>query len=561
MQRTDSTSYLKAKVRLNSRFLKILLIFMVIGTVIPSILFSIALNILNNDTSNLYSTSIHSLTAIGFIMMNFGIISIVMGMIFLPAKNFTYLINKKYSDMFFSLPITKKERFKKDFLAGILFYVIPIAICSLISVLILYPSSSSFLNELLGVDYTTKASFGKILRFWLDLNITSLFTYCVSVFVVQIAGNMLDYLIYLILTMISVPIDIFAICQDITAHLSGTDISSIYNPLFVTSPIGFFFNLFYKSPVPVAENYIVVTIFILLTVFLSYYVHMKRKAEHTGKQMIFSKIIMFLIFSLGMLFGSFSFNAPAIISAIVAFLIIMLIITRGKLNIIKDHKKIIAYVLGFISIALFGVICSITNSFGLRYYHPSLESTEKIEVNGIYNWSSLDFTNKENIKKFMEYDTKENIDEKDDSNLNTINITFYCHGDKTVSNTINLTQKDYDTLQKEIFKSDEFPKSVADKFESSVRDDYKYGIKYQKYNGFVGTISYQSDKDDDESYLTYHINKNDFDNYIKDMKQAIIADYSNNYDSDYWCLLDNVVIVDNDYKNLKSVMGKYKIVK
>lgn len=602
MQSSNSSSYLKAKNSLLSRFRWIMLVLMTLGTLIPAALFSVS----NYQyvTGNSDPRKLNSILSIAALLLVLCAVSVFMGVIILPARNFAYLLNREKTDMIYALPVTRKKRFFSDFLMGILDYVLPFAVLSLISMLIiLIPTSTRLDGNIL--NYTT-ISAGEAWVIWADLNIGSLFACCFSVFVLQFVGNKLDYYVYLFLLLVSVPLDFVCLGEKLGQGLHATTMGGLYAPVFVTNPLGFLLNLgngiLYNADstsgilVPPLVKYIVAALVMVLLVFLAFRMHLNRKAEQTGKGIIFRGALYFLVASVGIITGSLATTATGIVSAVIVFILMSLFLTRAKMNLRKFWNILIPYA-AFMAVPLLtGFISSKTEAFDMENYRPAAADISSVSVS-CDPYTDLKFRNQETIQDIEKLDVPEHFDNAEnerrivpDSDDETdmrhyVYITYHMKNGIAINRQLIYNNADIIAFRKFLFSSQDFADSTADEIIGDMEQTIT-GNGRGNYSDDAVSCSatfipevYTFTDDGDTTYFTINSNQElvpvDGDafkegvysvpgdqvaDYISDLKRAIRKDYIRDFpEEDAKYQIGTKLYVSEKDKNILAVLRKYNI--
>lgn len=232
-------------------------------------------------------------------------IFLLIGGIIAAFHVFEYLFNKEKAEMTFALPLSRRQCFFADYLAGLISYTIPFGVLTVafnISchyIAHYYPSNGRFAKDLFAEDLFTE---GKISVLFFVLH---LFVYSWAVFAVSISGKkkkatsvMTGVLLFshIIMALVTSGFNKIGL---ISGDTSG-------NILAATSPAGLFVVLFYSLIDGEVELYQALVGAVIISVVLSaasYLLYNRRKHEEIGEKYRV-KAISFTI-SLAVLFASF----------------------------------------------------------------------------------------------------------------------------------------------------------------------------------------------------------------------------------------------------------------
>lgn len=335
---------------------------------------------------------------------------------------FKYLYNKSSVDMRLSLPMTTSQRFISDFLSGLFIYIVPYIAAEIISWILML--AGHLLCDGKTFTYTAESYYvpaGKT-HYWVcsffeqaapflwrgmlgGLMLMIMF-YAVTVLAAGCCGNIFESAAYDILLNILLPISsylgIYSVSSNVTGFMEDFYIQKI---LPYCGPFGGAYGLIltlgnlneqletpynysmYSPSVLEPLNFgIWFLLFILCTlavIAISFLIYRKRKAEDTGKPVVFGifhHIIMTLaIFSLSYLMvvdGTQNF-VPVIVITFIVYLVMHVIRNRGFGKIISGLVIFAATIV--LSIGSFLLIHD-TKAFGAGDYVPEPESISSAQI-------------------------------------------------------------------------------------------------------------------------------------------------------------------------------------
>ena len=328
---------------------------------------------------------------------------------------FKYLYKKSAVDMRLSLPMTTGQRFVSDFLSGLFIYVVPFIGAEIVSLLLNLIGhlafDGRFITEkvVLGngeIDYYSwechifEEFYPFLWRTILGGLMLMVMFYVITVIAAGCCGNIFESAAYDILLCGLVPLAVVLAVSTVSQNINGFD-SDAYLIKLVPwcGPFGgayglvmalqsLRFDLDYES---YNNNYYLsfgkwFVIFTLITAalgFVAYLIYRKRKAEDTGKPVVFGifyHIIMTVgIFSLCYLMimsGTENFVPVFVISFIIYF-VMHVIRNRGFGKIVKG--LVIYAVTVLLSVGSF-LVLNDTECFGAGDFVPAADKVTKVET-------------------------------------------------------------------------------------------------------------------------------------------------------------------------------------
>lgn len=427
---TKNKSFINAAMRHNFLYnvkdnMKLMIVIFVLHfAAVPMLLITVLANILTAGTTDKIDEGFMVTAVIGTGL------AAASGMI-CALSVFKYLYNKSAVDMRLSLPMTTGQRFASDFLSGLFVYIIPYIAAELISWLLMLAGHILCDGKTFVCTYEHPNIPGKMLSYeWVctafqdsapilwrgmlgGLMLMVMF-YAVTVLAAACCGNIFEAAAYNILLNALVPISvlfgIITVCNNIYGldeEVYGLKILPFCGPFggaygIITSlePMieesnGYIRTNLYE-PFHFGTWFILFTLCTALVIGGAYLIYRKRKAEDTGKPVVFGifyHIIMTMgIFSLCylmMMDGTENF-LPIIIISFIIYMVMHVIRNRGFGKIISGLVICAVTILG--SIGSFLVIHD-TKAFGAGDVVPDPEKVTKAEITyaGCLNADCLEY--------------------------------------------------------------------------------------------------------------------------------------------------------------------------
>lgn len=328
---------------------------------------------------------------------------------------FKYLYKKSAVDMRLSLPMTTGQRFVSDFLSGLFIYVVPFIGAEIVSLLLNLIGhlafDGRFITEkvVLGngeIDYYSwechifEEFYPFLWRTILGGLMLMVMFYVITVIAAGCCGNIFESAAYDILLCGLVPLAVVLAVSTVSQNINGFD-SDAYLIKLVPwcGPFGgayglvmalqsLRFDLDYESynnnyDLSFGKWFIIFTLITAALGFVAYLIYRKRKAEDTGKPVVFGifyHIIMTVgIFSLCYLMimsGTENFVPVFVISFIIYF-VMHVIRNRGFGKLVKGLAIYAVTVL--LSVGSFLVLNN-TNCFGAGDFVPAADKVTKAET-------------------------------------------------------------------------------------------------------------------------------------------------------------------------------------
>jgi len=298
---------------------------------------------------------------------------LVLGFVF-PIGFFFFTNAKNSSDFYFALPIKRQDLFIHNYLIGIIVPLLPVTLAVASGLFTLHLYGSPFLGENL-------LMYGKIVLFYLTIN--NLVT-----LIIQKCNNRFDsFLASLIL--INLPLSLYyAIVVFLENTLLGfPPYENFYLLAFISPLFSIFYTWLSATPLYIFVIYLLALLLVpILASVLFYSRKPEKSADASTSRMIYplmSYVFTFNVFLLSYLTTSNLNFRPwftylfAIILALLVFLSIRMLATRGFKNLFRPLKIFVVYILAII-IALTTI--RLSGGFGYEAFVPEPETVLYIEV-------------------------------------------------------------------------------------------------------------------------------------------------------------------------------------
>ena len=370
----------------NKKFLFIISVLHLIGY--PVIAFTIRYYSEHPDNTD-ESYAIASCIALAIAILSGAIIAISI---------FNYLYKKSTVDMNLSLPLTTRQRFLSEYLAGLTIYIVPAIIGGLIGTVILLTGKHELMEI---VKYTIYIGSVVIIGMILYYSLTVLILSC--------CGSLFETILSTLLINAMIPASIYLLSYTIISNDSfGLSSNSLFlNQIFISSPIGnaafiiYFFdnvNMYGNVNTNLYVHWLIPTlIFTVLIVLLSYFLYKKRKAEQVSKpyvyKFIYYAILFFVTFCIISIFkvstGSSDYTAqtdstpidasffPAVMCSGIVFFIMEIISNRGFKKFWLSILKFAGTITCIYAVLL---LCHATNGFGVNKYVPLESAVDNVII-------------------------------------------------------------------------------------------------------------------------------------------------------------------------------------
>lgn len=370
----------------NKKFLFIISVLHLIGY--PVIAFTIRYYSEHPDNTD-ESYAIASCIALAIAILSGAIIAISI---------FNYLYKKSTVDMNLSLPLTTRQRFLSEYLAGLTIYIVPAIIGGLIGTVILLTGKHELMEFLKYTIYI-----GSVVIIGMILY------YSLTVLILSCCGSLFETILSTLLINAMIPASIYLLSYTIISNDSfGLSSNSLFlNQIFISSPIGnaafiiYFFdnvNMYGNVNTNLYVHWLIPTlIFTVLIVLLSYFLYKKRKAEQVSKpyvyKFIYYAILFFVTFCIISIFkvstGSSDYTAqtdstpidasffPAVMCSSIVFFIMEIISNRGFKKFWLSILKFAGTITCIYAVLL---LCHATNGFGVNKYVPLESAVDNVII-------------------------------------------------------------------------------------------------------------------------------------------------------------------------------------
>ena len=325
---------------------------------------------------------------------------------------FSYLYKKTDVDMRMGLPMSTSQRFVSDFLSGLFIYIVPFAAAQIITWILMLIGHLGFDGKTF---YTYSGdNHAEIVSSWTcDLFSTAapylwrgiiggillmIMFYTVTVFVASLCGNIFESIGYNILLNVLVPLVAYMLISAVMDNAPGVSIDRYaYKTISLCGPFGGVAGLvmslnaiFYEDDISVYSAYytypqwcLLFLLIIVLLVIGTYLIYRKRKAEDTGKPVVFGAFYH-VILTLSMFCICYAFLVddgseivPMLIITAVVYLVFHVVRNRGFGHILKG---IAAYVITIVVAAGTFLLIEKTEGFGIGTYVPDPASVKCVYI-------------------------------------------------------------------------------------------------------------------------------------------------------------------------------------
>lgn len=325
---------------------------------------------------------------------------------------FSYLYKKTDVDMRMGLPMSTSQRFVSDFLSGLFIYIVPFAAAQIITWILMLIGHLGFDGKAF---YTYSGdNHAEIVSSWTcDLFSTAapylwrgiiggillmVMFYTVTVFVASLCGNIFESIGYNILLNVLVPLVAYMIINAVMTNADGVSIDRYaYKAISLCGPFGGVAGLvlslndiYYEDNNRIFAAYytypqwcLLFLLIIVLLVIGTYLIYRKRKAEDTGKPVVFGAFYH-VILTLSMFCICYAFLVddgseivPMLIITAVVYLVFHVVRNRGFGHILKG---IAAYVITIVVAAGTFLLIEKTEGFGIGTYVPDPASVKCVYI-------------------------------------------------------------------------------------------------------------------------------------------------------------------------------------
>lgn len=325
---------------------------------------------------------------------------------------FSYLYKKTDVDMRMGLPMSTSQRFVSDFLSGLFIYIVPFAAAQIITWILMLIGHLGFDGKTFYIHssddpievtsswtcdvFSTAAPF--LWRIIIGGILLMVMFYTVTVFVASLCGNIFESIGYNILLNVLVPLVAYMLISAVMDNAPGVSIDRYaYKTISLCGPFGGVAGLvmslnaiFYEDDITVYSAYYTYPqwclLFLLIIVLLgsgTYLIYRKRKAEDTGKPVVFGAFYH-VILTLSMFCICYAFLVddgseivPMLIITAVVYLVFHVVRNRGFGHILKG---IAAYVITIVVAAGTFLLIEKTEGFGIGTYVPDPASVKCVYI-------------------------------------------------------------------------------------------------------------------------------------------------------------------------------------
>ena len=325
---------------------------------------------------------------------------------------FSYLYKKTDVDMRMGLPMSTPQRFVSDFVSGLFIYIVPFIAAQILTWILLLIGHLGFDGKTFYIysnddpievtsswtcdAFSTAAPF--LWRIIIGGILLMVMFYTVTVFVASLCGNIFESIGYNILLNVLVPLVAYMLISAVMDNAPGVSIDRYaYKTISLCGPFGGVAGLvmslnaiFYEDDISVYSAYytypqwcLLFLLIIVLLVIGTYLIYRKRKAEDTGKPVVFGAFYH-VILTLSMFCICYAFLVddgseivPMLIITAVVYLVFHVVRNRGFGHILKG---IAAYVITIVVAAGTFLLIEKTEGFGIGTYVPDPASVKCVYI-------------------------------------------------------------------------------------------------------------------------------------------------------------------------------------
>lgn len=325
---------------------------------------------------------------------------------------FSYLYKKTDVDMRMGLPMSTPQRFVSDFVSGLFIYIVPFIAAQIFTWILLLIGHLGFDGKTFYIHsnddpievtsswtcdvFSTAAPF--LWRIIIGGILLMVMFYTVTVFVASLCGNIFESIGYNILLNILVPLVAYMLISAVMDNAPGVSIDRYaYKTISLCGPFGGVVGLvmslnaiFYEDDIAVYSAYYTYPqwclLFLLIIVLLgsgTYLIYRKRKAEDTGKPVVFGAFYH-VILTMSMFCICYAFLVddgseivPMLIITAIVYLVFHVVRNRGFGHILKG---IAAYVITIFVAAGSFLLIEKTEGFGIGTYVPDPASVKCVYI-------------------------------------------------------------------------------------------------------------------------------------------------------------------------------------
>lgn len=325
---------------------------------------------------------------------------------------FSYLYKKTDVDMRMGLPMSTPQRFVSDFVSGLFIYIVPFIAAQILTWILLLIGHLGFDGKTFYIHsnddpievtsswtcdvFSTAAPI--LWRIIIGGILLMVMFYTVTVFVASLCGNIFESIGYNILLNVLVPLVAYMLISAVMDNAPGVSIDRYaYKTISLCGPFGGVVGLvmslnaiFYEDDITVYSAYYTYPqwclLFLLIIVLLgsgTYLIYRKRKAEDTGKPVVFGAFYH-VILTMSMFCICYAFLVddgseivPMLIITAIVYLVFHVVRNRGFGHILKG---IAAYVITIVVAAGTFLLIEKTEGFGIGTYVPDPASVKCVYI-------------------------------------------------------------------------------------------------------------------------------------------------------------------------------------
>ncbi len=481
--------------------------------------------------------------------------SVFMGLL-ITINTFNYLYKKSNVDLIYSLPLTSKQRFFSDFLAGFVSYMGPYLVGFIVSIplTLLYEevSDDRMLIDLFNA-YSMKP-IEVIAKCMGILAVSMILFYCLNTIISCVCGSLFETIAYSIGINILIPVFIL-LCHSFTSNLFGMSgeldpfikFVQIFSPVGGILAIAQLFEYDLRLEVGLSINLWLLFSLILIAALIigSFFLYKKRKAEDVSKPFVYKGFYYVILVAITFCFVALSVEiykgadvfVSTIISAAIIFLTLEVITNRGFKKI---WLSVIKYAVTMTVIGSLFLLVNVTDGFGTVYKVPDIKDVSSVVLSTPRN-KSLKIEDKEIIKSVIDVHEKVLEDyRRNDKNLSRPIESKYIdynnsNQDKVLSNekiTIQYNLKGFKSFTRKYNTANILYKEIAnielnDKYIDKVEEKLRSFVSDKKFRCEL-SIYRSNDYKSFNSYVTDNKKINKFiDYYISDLRTLDYEKYSN----------------------------------
>ena len=449
---------------------------------------------------------------------------------------FKYLSKRTEVDKVFSLPLSGAQRFKADFISGLIIYIVPYIISFVIAIV-----AGTIVDLNAGTSIITyDGRLNSEVTMWFYLFLIKLMFYAFCVFSCVCCGNAVQTFTGIFILNMAVPVCSYMPVWAIGQSVPGYHPYECMELLECTSPIGCIFALnneisyeeaLILEEVGVHGNYEFITWFfscicvIVVIVLISAWLYKKRKAEDTGKAFAFS--LFFYILSGMAVMAIFSyfcvekFYIVGTVLSVLAFIVLEIMKNKGFMEI-KKFLLSMVYCVSVIGVVFFFIITGKnTGMFGKMKKIPDISDVRAISMGYVYfmgTASSAVFDEEESKsllidfnREIVEYCYSDNYDASDLNN--SIVFTYMDNKGKVTERMYYVSMDMCDEFIYKLADINEYRNEICQRFNNAIDE-------YRKNNKGCTLVKTFDDTIENYSYATLNLG----DETVEKLKESFYDD-------------------------------------